>query len=47
MARSVDQTSAPRLGARELLDTVLDEGSWVGWDSAPVQPAPEGQPVCR
>ena len=33
-----------RLGARELLDTVLDEGSWVSWDSAPVQPAPEGSP---
>ena len=33
-----------RLGARELLDTVLDEGSWASWDSAPAQPAPEGSP---
>ena len=33
-----------RLGARELLDTVLDDGTWLGWDSIPVQPAEPGGP---
>jgi acetyl-CoA carboxylase carboxyl transferase subunit beta len=28
----------PRLGARELIDVVLDVGSWVSWDSPVVQP---------
>lgn len=36
--------SERRLGARELLDTVLDAGSWVGWDSAPVDPAADDSP---
>jgi len=31
-----------RLGARELLDTVLDEGSWVSWDAPPLPVAPPG-----
>lgn len=30
---------AHRIGARELLDTALDEGSWRSWDVPPVQPA--------
>jgi acetyl-CoA carboxylase carboxyl transferase subunit beta len=38
-------SDAPRrLGARELLDTVLDEGTWVGWDTAPDQSAPPDTP---
>ena len=32
--------AATRLGARALLETVLDEGSWVGWDRAPLPVAP-------
>ena len=36
-----------RLGALELFDTVLDEGSWRSWDQAPVQPTAPRQPVCR
>ena len=31
-----------RLGALELLETVLDEGSWKSWDTTPVQPRPAG-----
>ena len=31
-----------RLGARELLATVLDDGSWQGWDAAPSEPAEPG-----
>ena len=38
-------SSAPvRLGARELLGTVLDTDSWVGWDETPIQPAPPDSP---
>ncbi|MEO7069134.1 MAG: carboxyl transferase domain-containing protein [Nostocoides sp.] len=33
---------ADRLGARALFEAVLDEGSWVGWDGAPLAVAPEG-----
>jgi acyl-CoA carboxylase subunit beta len=28
----------PRLSATELIDLVLDEGSWISWDTTPVQP---------
>ncbi len=31
-----------RLGARELFDAVLDEGSWHSWDGPPLAVAPEG-----
>ncbi|MCE1177954.1 MAG: acetyl-CoA carboxyl transferase [Micrococcales bacterium] len=31
-----------RLGARELIETVLDEGSWSSWDVTPLPVAPEG-----
>jgi acetyl-CoA carboxylase carboxyl transferase subunit beta len=31
-----------RLGARELLDRVLDPGSWVSWDAQPEEPADGG-----
>jgi acetyl-CoA carboxylase carboxyl transferase subunit beta len=31
-----------RLGARELLDGVLDPGSWVSWDAEPDEPDPGG-----
>lgn len=33
---------ARRLGALDLLTTVLDDGSWRSWDSAPEQPAAPG-----
>ena len=33
-----------RIGARELLDTVLDEGSWVSWDAPPLSVAEPGSP---
>jgi len=33
-----------RLGALELFDTVLDEGSWRSWDQAPVQPTAPDSP---
>ena len=33
---------AERLGARALLDAVLDEGSWSSWDGPPLEVAPEG-----
>ncbi|MDQ1482697.1 MAG: acyl-CoA carboxylase subunit beta, partial [Actinomycetota bacterium] len=33
-----------RLGARELLDTVLDPGSWQSWDVPPHQVAEHGSP---
>ncbi len=33
-----------RLGALDLLTTVLDAGSWRSWDRAPVQPASAGSP---
>lgn len=29
----------PRLNAHELVDIVLDEGSFLSWDTTPVQPA--------
>src|SRR5699024_2622852 len=29
----------PRLNAHELVDLVLDEGSFLSWDTAPIQPA--------
>ncbi len=29
---------ATRMGARELLDLVVDGGTWVGWDEPPVDP---------
>lgn len=32
--------SGPRTGARQLLDLVLDPGSWVSWDAAPVDLGP-------
>ncbi|EWT02829.1 acetyl-CoA carboxyl transferase [Intrasporangium oryzae NRRL B-24470] len=32
------------LGAHELLATVLDEGTWAGWDGPPVQPTPDDSP---
>ncbi|WP_109510462.1 carboxyl transferase domain-containing protein [Nocardioides speluncae] len=32
-------TTTRRLGARELIETVLDPGSWTSWDQAPEQPA--------
>jgi acetyl-CoA carboxylase carboxyl transferase subunit beta len=32
----------PRLGARDLVATVLDEGSWTSWDEPPVPVAEEG-----
>jgi acyl-CoA carboxylase subunit beta len=35
-------SAARRLGARELLDTVLDAGSWQSWDAAPLQVAEPG-----
>jgi acetyl-CoA carboxylase carboxyl transferase subunit beta len=35
---------APRLGALDLLTTVLDDGSWRSWDRAPTQPAAPGSP---
>lgn len=35
---------APRLGALDLLTTVLDGGSWRSWDRAPTQPAAPGSP---
>lgn len=33
---------APRIGARELLETVLDPGSWVSWDRPPLTVAEPG-----
>ncbi|HET7399572.1 MAG TPA: carboxyl transferase domain-containing protein [Intrasporangium sp.] len=36
--------SARRLGAVELLTTVLDPGSWTSWDTAAAQPATAGSP---
>ena len=33
-----------RLGALELLETVLDEGSWKSWDADPVQPTAADSP---
>ena len=33
-----------RLGALELLETVLDEGSWKSWDADPVQPTTADTP---
>ena len=35
-------THHPRPSARELIDTVLDDGSWESWDVAPAPAAPEG-----
>jgi acetyl-CoA carboxylase carboxyl transferase subunit beta len=35
---------ARRLGGLELVTTVLDEGTWVGWDGPPLDVAPEGSP---
>lgn len=38
-------TSKPiRLGAPELLATVLDDGTWVSWDEPPVEPTPPSSP---
>ena len=36
-----------RLGARELLEAVLDPGSWQSWDVAPEQVAPPGSPYAE
>ena len=35
--------STPRLGALALIETVLDEGSYVSWDT-PITPAPDLEP---
>jgi acetyl-CoA carboxylase beta subunit len=35
-------TKAERLGARDLLDAVLDPGSWQSWDTTPQQVAAPG-----
>jgi acetyl-CoA carboxylase beta subunit len=37
-------TAVPRLGARDLLDAVLDPGSWQSWDVTPEQVAAPGSP---
>ena len=37
-------TSRERLGALELLTTVLDDGSWTSWDKTPVQPIAPDSP---
>jgi acetyl-CoA carboxylase carboxyl transferase subunit beta len=37
-------TTVERLGARDLLDAVLDPGSWQSWDTAPQQVAAPGSP---
>ncbi|HXR68828.1 MAG TPA: carboxyl transferase domain-containing protein, partial [Dermatophilaceae bacterium] len=39
-----DATRVIRLGARELLEAVLDPGSWQSWDVAPQQVVPPGSP---
>ncbi|MBO9520484.1 MAG: acetyl-CoA carboxylase carboxyltransferase subunit alpha/beta [Nocardioidaceae bacterium] len=35
LGRNVRHVSARRLNARELIELVLDDGSWVSWDAAP------------
>ena len=35
-------STSRRVGARELLDTVLDAGSWQSWDAPPLQVAEPG-----
>ena len=37
-------TRVERLGARDLLDAVLDPGSWQSWDTTPQQVAAPGSP---
>ncbi len=37
-------SATKRIGARDLLDTVLDAGSWVSWDTAPLSVADPGSP---
>ncbi len=42
MTDTTAPAGARRLGALELLSTVLDEGSWVSWDGPPLPVADEG-----
>src|SRR5665647_2109528 len=40
-------TRVERLGARDLLDAVLDPGSWQSWDTTPQQVAAPGSPYAQ